>query len=184
MEPTQEFLNEALNYNPETGIMTWKHRPLHHFLDKAYQTRWNSRLAGKVAGCEEKPNAWDVSYWGLRIDGKRHRVHRLAWCMTHGVWPDKVDHQDGNGLNNRLSNLRATTNSGNMRNASLRHNNKSGYHGVIWNKARGKWVARIRQGGKYDTVYYGDDLESAIAARKQAEVANGYHPNHGRPCTV
>lgn len=40
------------------------------------------------------------------IKGKEYLVHRLAWLLTHGQWPNFLTHLDGNKQNNKLENLR------------------------------------------------------------------------------
>ena len=51
----------------------------------------------------------------------------------------------------------------------LQSNNKSGYPGVNWYKAYGKWRARIRLYNKEYHLGYFDDIKDAIKARKEAE---------------
>ena len=55
----------------------------------------------------------------------------------------EVDHRDGNGLNNRRSNLRPATGSQNMHNSRLRSDSKSRLKGASFHKARGKWQSQI-----------------------------------------
>lgn len=48
-------------------------------------------------------------YWLACFNGKRQLAHRLVWALHHGVLLAKnafIDHIDGNGLNNVISNLR------------------------------------------------------------------------------
>lgn len=54
-----------------------------------------------------------------------------------------VDHINGNGLDNKLKNLRICTNQENQQNRYNQSNNKSGYKGVGWHKTTKKWRARI-----------------------------------------
>jgi len=54
-----------------------------------------------------------------------------------------VDHVDGNGLDNRRSNLRPATHSTNQRNAAKQRGRSSRYKGVCWSKKLGKWQASI-----------------------------------------
>ena len=81
------------------------------------------------------------------IDGKLTsvRMHRFIVNAPVGMY---VDHIDGNGLNNRRSNLRIVTNSENMQNRGKQKNNKSGYKGVSLHRG-GKWTARIKIKDRY-----------------------------------
>lgn len=59
-----------------------------------------------------------------------------------------IDHVNGNGLDNRRSNLRVCTHSQNMMNISRHKDNKSGYKGVSWCKLNKRWKAQITINGK------------------------------------
>lgn len=77
----------------------------------------------------------------------------------------KVDHMDGDTMNCRRGNLRAATNADNSRNIGLPRSNKSGFLGVYFSKAKGKWRAQINKKkiGWYATA------EAANEARLRAE---------------
>ena len=76
----------------------------------------------------------------------------------------KIDHIDGDGLNNRRANLRHCTNQENCRNQGLARNNRSGFKGVSWYPNSGKWVATIWDGKrKVFLGYYADPVEAARA---------------------
>ena len=60
----------------------------------------------------------------------------------------QTDHINGNGLDNRKSNLRVCYNYQNARNQKLRPNSNSGFKGVSLIKDRNKWVAQIKVNGK------------------------------------
>lgn len=55
-----------------------------------------------------------------------------------------VDHEDGDGLNNRRSNVRTCSSLQNNRNKQPRRHSSSRFYGVSWNSAQRQWVARVR----------------------------------------
>lgn len=59
-----------------------------------------------------------------------------------------VDHVNGNGLDNRKSNLRLVDDSVNQQNRHRMSLNTSGYRGVTWDKQSKKWRAGIKKTGK------------------------------------
>jgi len=93
-----------------------------------------------------------------------HRVVKRADPDIH------VDHRDGDGLNNRQSNLRNATPAQNARNQRRSCNSTSGVKGVSWNARRGKWQAQIRSERRL--IYLGlfDDITTASAAYDAASV--------------
>ena len=160
---TAELLRQLLDYDPETGVFIWKERPVSMFKSVHNQRMWNSKLAGKKAGGS------DGRYWQILIFSKRHLAHRLAWLHVHGVYPEGfLDHVNCDGTDNRIKNLRQVTHSQNLANTRLRSNNKSGVKGVYWNKASGKWHARIEFHGKVLFSKYFNDLSEAKASVCQA----------------
>ena len=80
-----------------------------------------------------------------------------------------VDHINGDTLDNRRQNLRVVSNAENLQNRQgLNANNSSGVRGVSWDKARGKWQAKIKV--NYKTIHLGrfDDIEEARKAVEEA----------------
>jgi hypothetical protein len=59
-----------------------------------------------------------------------------------------VDHIDGDGLNNRMVNLRYATSKQNRANSQRDRDNQSGLKGVTWAKTSHKWMAQITHEGK------------------------------------
>lgn len=170
-EITQELANKLLDYDQETGTLTWKLRDLASFPRRCSAKTWNTRYGGKEAGV---PN--NRGYMSVTIAYKRVLSHRLIWLMVYGAWPDCIDHINGDRKDNRIANLRSVSNSENLKNARISSSNKSGVRGVSFIKARQKWAVSISQRfvGEFRT------LEEAREARKRAEREQGYHPNHGR----
>jgi hypothetical protein len=108
-------------------------------------------------------------YYAVSQDpgGKQYRMHRVILGITDpGV---NVDHRDGDTLNNQRYNLRPCTDSQNGANRKISSNNKSGYKGVHWNKAMGRWAAQIQWHNKVYTLgYHSDPLEAARAYDRRA----------------
>lgn len=84
----------------------------------------------------------------------------LQWAGVDIPKGFKADHCDGNGLNNRLGNLRVVTNRVNLQNRH--HAKSSNYPGVSWHKRAGKWIARIVVEGK--TIHLGYYTDEGLAA--------------------
>jgi len=129
--------------------------------DRFSQYKWS---------CSQDGNNF-YAYTFLSEGNKKKRVfmHRLIMNAPKGLI---VDHIDGNGLNNRKSNLRLCTKAQNVQNSRPRSNGSSKYKGVFWNKVNKKWSASIRKGDK--RIYLGgfdDEIEAALAYdRKAAEL--------------
>lgn len=169
-------LKEAFTYCPETGRLTWLHRPLHHFFDERAQKICNTQFAGT-------PALDRVSGHGYRtgtLMGRKISAHRAILAMQIGRWPTEVDHINGDRTDNRVSNLREVTRLENRRNQRRPKNNKSGRVGVAWSHQSGSWQAYIRVDRKMIHLGLHSDLADAIAARADAERRHGFHANHGR----
>jgi hypothetical protein len=102
------------------------------------------------------------SEYAARKPGRKHiSMHRLLLNAPPGLL---VDHRDGNGLNNRKSNLRLCTHQENTYNQRPRRGGTSRFKGVYWHKTEKKYTARIRKNGKrYSLGYFHDEIEAAVA---------------------
>ncbi len=76
----------------------------------------------------------------------------------------KVDHANGDGLDNRRRNLRDGSGGVNERNARKRHDGSSQYKGVSWDSSRQAWRARIQLNGKQSFLGHFDDETAAALA--------------------
>lgn len=76
---------------------------------------------------------------------------------------ERVDHKNGDTLDNARSNLRLATHAQNMRNSKRRKNNTSGYKGV--NFYRGRWRAQIQHNNRGITIGMFDTPEEAYCAK-------------------
>ncbi len=145
---TADEARRVLDYNRETGALTWK----------VSGARFK---AGDVAGSPSE------GYYNICINYRLHKAHRLAWLMHYGLWPDgQVDHIDGNRGNNAIANLREATNRQNGRNRPKQRNNSSGYKGV--SPSNGKWRAQITTSDGYQYIGTFDTPELAHAAYLEA----------------
>lgn len=82
----------------------------------------------------------------------------------------KIDHKNGNGLDNRLKNLRIATESENSRNQNKRRTNKSGFKGVSWGTRDNKWRSYITINGKFKSLGYYSSKEDAAKAYDKAAI--------------
>ena len=149
-------------YDSESGLLT--------------RSKWTSnRTVGAPVGSPNKDGHLKTT-----IRGKSYLVHRVVWLFYYGEWPEgQLDHIDGDPANNRIANLRIASRVENARNLGVPVHNKTGIMGVSWAKAQRKWVAQIKS--ESGTIYLGnfDSMFEAACSRKSAEIAYGYHPNHG-----
>ena len=116
---------------------------------------------------------WCISSEGyaLRVeDGKSVSMHRSIMGVRGVSWKGiVVDHINGKKLDNRKENLRLCTVNENVRNANIRSDNTSGYKGVSWSKAMGKWYTHICFNGKIQHLgYFSEKVEAGLAYNKKA----------------
>lgn len=179
--PSQEELCKLLDYDPETGFLTWKPRPPSMFTNGRYPNRyagiWNARYAGKRALNCPMPHG----HLHGRINDQGCLAHRVIWKMVTGCDPQEIDHINGDPADNRWCNLRKIDHPTNGRNLGRGKHNTSGTTGVSFAKRVGKWHAYIqdRPGHRVNLGWF-ENREDASAARKAAERRFGYHSNHGQ----
>lgn len=176
--PLPEVLRQLLRYEPDTGKLFWKPRGPEWFAHLENPDResriWNGRNAGRAAFTASDQKG----YLQGQVLKYHTTAHRVIWAMHSGMWPEAVDHINGDGLDNRIANLRSVTAAENCRNSALPGNNTSGVLGVRFRK--GSWEASITTGGRQQHIGCFASKGEAVAARRQAEVDRGFHPNHGR----
>ncbi len=154
MELTREAVLRFVSYDPDTGAFVRTATP-------------RARHAGRVGAPAGHVNGVK-GYVELWVDGTKHLGHRLAWLIMTGAWPTaQVDHRNRIRSDNRWSNLRAAEHDQNLMNCKIRVDNTSGVKGVNFDRARGKWTARLSRKylGRFDTLF------DAAAARRSAAIA-------------
>lgn len=171
-------MNWSEIFEYKDGDLVWKERRATAFKTMRNYSMWRTRFLGKVAGCIHEPHAGRERYIRVRFAGKIYCNHRVIWEIFNGPIPQgmEIDHIDGNGLNNRIENLRCVIHSTNCKNLPKRVDNTSGSVGVTWGNKERRWIAVVgnRRIGAFR------ELPDAIVARKREEKAHGYHENHGR----
>lgn len=125
------ILSDLFEYDPEskTGL-------------RSLQTRGRS-VAGRSVGTLVRRGS-GCQYYYTKINKRSVFVHRLVWELIHGepIPAGKmIDHIDGNGLNNRIENLRLVDTAGNARNRKLRRDSTTGIVGVSFQPSLGRYIA-------------------------------------------
>jgi hypothetical protein len=125
----QKTLKEILNYNPDTGIFTWRVKPARNI------------TAGDVAGTKKH-----YGYIEIGIHYKKHQAHRLAWMYVNGSMPKlQIDHINGATDDNRICNLRDVSSSTNSSNQQKHREGK--LPGCTFLQRTQKWQAQIKIDG-------------------------------------
>ncbi len=97
-------------------------------------------------------------------------MHRVLMNPPAGL---TVDHKNGNGLDNRRSNLRLATRVQNAANRGRSRTNTSGFKGVFYNKPNKAYSARICADNQI--IHLGWFKDKTVAARAYDEAARQLH---------
>ena len=148
-ELTAERARELFEYDPLTGVLTWKKQP---------RGRYKPSL---VAGYKTKEG-----YLVTSVDYKLRKNHRLAWAVAYGAWPKhEIDHINGDKSDNRLTNLRDVAHRTNTENSiGATSYSKGRVLGVSWHVRIQKFHARIGVNGKLIHLGYYTTPEEAHQA--------------------
>lgn len=175
--PSQEYLKQCFIYNPLTGLLYWRHRPISHFPDERTQKIWNTRFSGKLALTSKSKNG----YLHGSLDNKSVFAHRIIYKLYYGLEPKFILHENGNKTDNRIEKLSNGTKRDNALDRKIYSNNESGFPGISYREDMNKWYVQIGVGegvNKYLGSY--SDFDEAVRVRKNAELEFGYHENHGK----
>lgn len=99
------------------------------------------------------------------------REHVLIWLWHFEKWPMyALDHINRIRDDNRIENLREASHEQNAQNTGITRRNSSGFKGVYFNKAAGKFQAYVR--GNYLGLFV-TAKEAALAYDEQASIMYG-----------
>jgi len=139
----RSLIKERCSYDATTGFVTWKDPKKYGTKHKDGQAGWNQKVGANT-------------YRTIVIKYRTIMAHRIAWFLYYDEWPtNEIDHIDGNGLNNKIENLRHVSKRENALNKEIHRSGR--LFGCCFNKRSKKWQAAIRINGKkimlgtYDT---------------------------------
>lgn len=153
--PIPEEVLSSINYDPDTGEFTW------------------ARDVGRKIKAGSKCGILKGAYPHVIIGfgGRQFQAHRIAWFLMTGQQPpDTIDHVDGDGGNNRWSNLREATAA---QNGANRRSNRD-LHSKGVHHFKGRWQAYIKIDGKKRHLgCFGSEPEARAAYQRAAIAAFG-----------
>ena len=140
-------------------------------------------LDGRTKWCVIKAKR---TFYVLRnVGGRKNREFQLLHRCVLGLTDSSKhgDHRNGDGLDNRRTNLRVASNQQNSRNGRAHRDSTSQYRGVSWDALRRKWTAGIGINGKrHGLGRFATEDEAARAYDAAAAAAFGEfaRPNFGK----
>jgi hypothetical protein len=148
--PPRKELREVFRYNEKTGKLYWRVSPSRNV------------QAGTECGCIYSSTGYRI----LNYNGRKYGAHRIIWMLVTGEDPESlfIDHINRDKTDNRIENLRLSTNAENLCNKPT----KGAY------LFRNKWRAQIHLKGK--TKYlgsYATEAEAVEAYQKAAKELKG-----------
>ena len=153
--PPLAELQQRYSYCPESGELRFREH----------------RVAARVGELVGTPHQdGNTRYLRVKHKGRLLLVHRICWALANGADPvGVVDHINGDGLDNRASNLRDVSATVNNRNRNHKPVSATSVRGVYWHKSAQQYYAEI------SNKYIGSgDLLHCVALRKSAEQRLGY----------
>lgn len=157
----EQWLRSAFRYDKETGDIT-------QIVERRKPNGQIVSPSGRRA-LHNAPNGYKILT--TKFGGRNYliRAHRLAFFLETGVWPDLVDHINGDKQDNRWCNLRVASNSLNAFNRKRSWGKNShlpvGICKVVKNGYECFKVSLTFAGKTANT--YKNTLEKAIAWREQ-----------------
>ena len=148
-EITKELLHKYFSYDEKTGNLIRK-----------IKVASNADI-GMVAGTITKSG-----YISIIIHGHKLRAHRCVWLYHYGKFPCLwLDHINGNGLDNRIENLREVDNRQNQQNRKRHRQGK--LVGASYKKNDKLWTSEIKVNKKrFHLGYFKTELAAHEAYMK------------------
>lgn len=108
-------------------------------------------------------------FWYARRNERGCKIYmHQEVAASMGIAGTRIDHHDGDGLNNQRDNLRPATHQQNLQNKRKAANCTSRFKGVSWDKRRSTWRAYIVLDYRQKHLGYFTTEEAASAAYARA----------------
>ena len=113
----------------------------------------------------------------ITVDGKdkMQYLHRFLLGVTNSKI--KVDHKDGDGLNNVRNNIRLATHSQNLQNRGSQNNSGSKYKGVCFENFTKSYRMQITINGKTIRSRHKNEIDAAKEYDRMAKILHGEFAN-------
>ena len=134
----------------------------------------SSQYANKKCGCVSA-----MGYIQVRMGVDKFMAHRIIWAMHYGYWPKNgIDHINGDKTDNRIDNMRETTQFENSKNAGKYPRTENWIAtGVSRHKNKFKATAQVNKQKVHIGVY--KCHTAAMIARKLFDINKGFTDRHG-----
>ena len=160
-----EELIRIFHYDDISGILSYR-------VSTAFRVR-----AGSIAGTMHS-----AGYLRVMVKGKNLYVHRVIWALTHGEWPDQIDHLNGVRHDNRICNLRAANNVMNCHNKHKIRATNTGVPNVYLDKRHSTYKASLSANGVFHHLGTFKTLQEATLAvdAGREKYQSPYYPKNAR----
>jgi len=152
MSSLKEYVDEWLDYQPDSGKFFWKKTA-------PQGTRQEGRETATI-----NSNGYKL----IKLKGVLYRAHRVAFLLMNGEFPLVVDHINRDRSDNKWDNLREASHQENCFNRSLDTRNRTGITGVFFYAAENAYT--VTYGKRY--IGRSKSLFEAACLRKSKENAN------------
>lgn len=155
-------LRDQFSYNKDTGVITRLAR------QGNYQAHTHCTSVCTTG-----------NYLKVTYRGTQYLQHRVAWFLHYGTQPpDVIDHANGNGLDNRIVNLREATTSTNQMNIKATSKSTTGVKGIFPVRGGKLYRAEVCIDGKRYQKHAADPkkLEAWVVSKRNE--LHGTYANH------